>query len=321
MSRAPGYEVDWNLVRTFVSVVEEGSLAGAARSLKLAHPTVARHIQQLESQLGVSLFERCAGGLVLNEAGQRLADVAERMRRQAIQLESACELVRNETTGRVRVTIAEVFADLFPELLSALKSEPGWDDRYVELIVSPRRLNLLDREADIAVRHIRPDQNDLVCRRVGSLPLGAWASEGYLAEYGVPDMQTLHGHRFIDGLTTRGFVLALEGMGYPIPEGCVSFRTDSLQSQRRAAELGWGIAALPNYLAERTRGLVQVLGEPPESAGREIWLVGRPAVREQGLLRMVFDALARGLGTRFGHLQERPPQGADRGAGTSALTA
>ena len=67
MSRAPGYEVDWNLVRTFVSVVDAGSLAGAARTLKLAHPTVARHIQQLESQLGVSLFERCAGGLVLNE--------------------------------------------------------------------------------------------------------------------------------------------------------------------------------------------------------------------------------------------------------------
>ena len=152
MSRAPGYEVDWNLVRTFVSVVEAGSLAGAARTLKLAHPTVARHIQQLENQLGVSLFERCAGGLVLNEAGQRLADVAERMRRQAMQLETACESVREKTTGRVRVTIAEVFADLFPELLAALKVEPGWDERYVELIVSPRRLNLLDREADIAVR-------------------------------------------------------------------------------------------------------------------------------------------------------------------------
>ena len=82
MSMAPGYEVDWNLVRTFVSVVEAGSLAGAARALELSHPTVARHVQQLEAQIGVALFVRGSGGLALNEAGQRLAEVAERMLRE-----------------------------------------------------------------------------------------------------------------------------------------------------------------------------------------------------------------------------------------------
>jgi len=310
MSMAPGYEVDWNLVRTFVSVVEAGSLAGAARSLKLAHPTVARHVQLLEAQLGVALFERGGGGLSLNDSGQQLAEVAERMRREAMTLESLGETVRSATSGRVRVTIAEVFADLLPELLAPLQEAPGATERYIELIVSPQRLNLLDREADVAVRHVRPEQGELVCRRVGVLPMGAWASNGYLAEHGEPSWDTLPRHRFIDGLSTRAFTVALERLGYSIPDAQIALRTDSLQSQRRAAELGWGIVGIPDYLAERTAGLVQVLGDAPESVGLEIWLVARPAVRQQQLLRMVFDTLAEGLANRFGVDRFHEPQGA-----------
>lgn len=316
MSLAPGYEVDWNLVRTFVSVVEAGSLAGAARALDLSHPTVARHVQQLETQLGVALFERGSAGLVLNESGQRLAEVAERMRREAMTLESVGESVRSTTTGRVRVTIADVFADLIPDLLSPLREQPGAADRYIELIVSPQRLNLLDREADLAVRHIRPEQGELICRRVGVLRMGAWASEGYVAAQGQPTFQTLPRHRFIDGLSTRPFALALERLGYRVPDARVAFRTDCLESQRRAAERGWGIVGLPDYLAERTPGLVRVLGPVPDSVHLPIWLVARPAMRHQRLMKMVFDALADGLARRFG----ADPAAQDP-VGTSALTA
>jgi len=305
MSMAPGYEVDWNLVRTFTSVVEAGSLAGAARSLELAHPTVARHIQQLEAQLGVALFERGSGGLALNESGQRLAEVAERMRREAMTLESVGESVRSTTTGRVRVTIAEVFSDLVPDLLRPLREQPGAHDRQVELIVSPERLNLLDREADLAVRHVRPDQGELVCRKIGLLPMGAWVSKAYLAEHGEPTLDNLARHQFVDGLSTRGFAVALKRFGYSVPDAQISFRTDSLQSQRRAAELGWGIVGMPNYLADRTPGLVQVLMDAPESVFLDIWLVARPAVRQQPLLKMVFDALAEGLSDRFGDGAQR----------------
>ncbi|MFV2090146.1 MAG: LysR family transcriptional regulator, partial [Pseudomonadales bacterium] len=230
MSLAPGFEVDWNLVRTFVSVVEAGSLAGAARALNIAHPTVARHIQQLEAQQGVALFERTANGLKLNESGQRLAEVAERMHREAMTLESVGETVRSTVLGRVRVTIAEVFADLVPELLRPLQDQPGADERYIELIVSPHRLNLLDREADIAVRHVRPDQGELVCRRIGVLPMGAWASVDYIAAHGRPDVASLGEHHFVDGLSSQPFSRALQRLGFHIPASRVAFRTDSLQS-------------------------------------------------------------------------------------------
>lgn len=311
MSMAAGYEVDWNLVRTFVSVVEAGSLSGAARALELAHPTVARHIQQLESQLGVALFERTASGLVLNDAGQRLADVAFRMRREARTLESVGESVRSETTGRVRITIAELLADLLPELLAPLKDLEGAEARFIELIVSRERLNLLEREADLAIRHMRPEQTELVCRKLGAVPMGAWASEAYIARFGEPSMATLNEHRFIDGLSTRGFTLALARLGHKLPDSKVAFRTDSLQSQRRAAELGWGMVGLPDYLAERTPGLIKVLGDAPEAVALDVWLVARPAMRQQKLLRLVYDTLVEGLAEAFDGPQplaaQRPP--------------
>ncbi len=310
MSMASGYEVDWNLVRTFVSVVEAGSLSGAARALELAHPTVARHIQQLESQLGVALFERSASGLALNDAGQRLADVAFRMRREAKVLESVGESVRSETTGRVRITIAELLADLVPELLVPLKDLEGADSRYIELIVTRERLNLLEQEADVAIRHMRPEQTELVCRKLGAVPMGAWASEAYLSRFGAPSMDTLKEHRFIDGLSTRGFTLALERLGHKLPDSNVAFRTDCLQSQRRAAELGWGLVGLPDYLARRTPGLIKVLGDAPEEVALDIWLVARPAMRRQKLLRLVFDTLVDGLSEAFGAPQPLPAHSA-----------
>ena len=320
MPMAPGYEVDWNLVRTFVSVVEAGSLAGAARSLGLAHPTVARHVQQLETQLAVTLFERSAGGLKLNDAGARLADVARRMRQEAKTLESVGESVRSETTGRVRITIAELLADLLPELLTPLQHMAGAEARYIELIVSPQRLNLLDLEADLAIRHMRPEQTELICRKVGAVPMGAWASECYLERFGEPTMATLGAHRFIDGLSTRGFTIALEQLGHKVPDSQVAFRTDSLQSQRRAAELGWGLVGMPDYLAERTPGLKKVLTDAPEDVSLDIWLVARPAMRGQQLLRLVYDTLVEGLAAAFDRPRPLPVQGED-GKATSALSA
>ena len=308
MAMAAGYEVDWNLVRTFVSVVESGSLSGAARALELAHPTVARHIQQLESQLGVALFERTSSGLVLNESGERLAEVAARMHQEARTLESVGESVRSETTGRVRITIAELLADLIPELLVPLNEMEGADSRFIELIVTRERLNLLEREADVAIRHMRPEQTELVCRKLGAIPMGAWASADYLERFGQPTMDTLDQHRFIDGHSTRGFTLALERLGHKVADTRVAFRTDCLQSQRRAAELGWGLVGLPDYLAERTPGLIKVLGDAPEAVALDIWLVARPAMRRQKLLRLVYDTLVDGLAEAFAGPQPKPAQ-------------
>lgn len=292
--------LDWNLVRTFVAVAEQGSLSGAARQLGLAHPTVARHVQQLEEALEVRLFERTAAGLAINEAGLRLAHVARRMHRDALAFEAISESVRTSRRGTVRITIAEVLADLLPEVLADLRIGEEEGDRVFELDVSADQLNLLEREADIAIRHVRPEQSDLVCRQVGRIPMGAFASHAYIARNGLPTVATIASHFFVDGASQQRFAMAVERLGYRIPQDRVLFRTDSLHAQRRAAEAGWGVVALPVYMGAASPDLAPVLGDAgADDESLEIWVVGRPGLRQQALLKEVSDHLASALGARF----------------------
>ena len=292
-----GLDVDWNLVRTFVSVSETGSLAAAARQLGFAHPTVARHIQQLESQLGLPLFERTASGLKANDAGERLAVVATRMRKDAMTFESVTAAVKTTSTGKVRVTLAEVLVDLMPEMLISLKDFSGQNDRQIELLISHKQLNLLEGEADIAIRHARPSQSELVCRRVGGMPMGAYASADYLREHGQPNLKNLTDHWFVDGMTEQPFSMAVARLGCNVPQNRVAFRTDSLRAQLRAAQSGWGIASLPAYAGEAA-GLQRVLTDAPAHV-TDIWVVARPGVRQQMLLHLVFQCLCEALYDRF----------------------
>ncbi len=300
-----GLEVDWNLVRTFVSVMETGSLAGASRQLGFAHPTVARHIQQLETQLGLPLFERTGAGLKANEAGERLAVVAVRMRKDAMTFESVSAAVKTEPAGKVRITIAEVLVDLIPGLLSDLKDFSGQNERQIELVISPKQLNLLDGEADIAVRHVRPSQSELVCRRVGGMPMAAYASAEYLGEHGDITTSNLDAHWFVDGVSEQPFSMAVARLGYSIPQNRVAFRSDSLQAQRQAVTAGWGVAGLPVHVGEDA-GLVRVLKDAPAHV-TEVWVVARPGVRAQILLNLVFQKLSEALYERFASQPRRVP--------------
>lgn len=289
----PAYQLDWNLVRTFVAVVDSGSLAAAARRMGLSHPTVARHVQLLEQNLGVDLFDRTSSGLSINEAGTRLAEAASRMQRDAIAFEAVSDTVKTSTVGTARITVAEILAELFPALLSPLQQFPT-SERMIELVISNQSLNLLERECDIAIRHVRPVQTELICRKVGSLSFAAWASAGYLADVGEPTLETLARHWFIDGISDSRFTEAMEKFGYEIPKERVMFRTDSVLAQRQAAQAGWGIAGLPLYLAEATPGLCKVLETEPVHE-LEVWVVARPQVRHTLLLKQVFDHVAAAL--------------------------
>ena len=300
-----GLEVDWNLVKTFVSVMDTGSLAGASRQLGFAHPTVARHIQQLETHLGLPLFERTATGLKANEAGERLAVVAARMRKDAMTFESVSAAVKTTPAGKVRITIAEVLVDLVPMLLSDLQDFSGQNDRQIELVISPKQLNLLEGEADIAVRHIRPSQSELVCRRVGGLPMAAFASADYLQEHGDLSTANLDQHWFVDGVSDQPFSMAVARLGYSIPQNRVAFRSDSLQAQVRAVQAGWGVAGLPVHVGEEA-GLVRVLRDAPTHV-TDIWVAARPGVRQQILLHLVFQKLSEALYERFASQPRRMP--------------
>lgn len=287
MAPHPAFSLDWNLLRTFVAVARSGSLSAATGQLGLAHPTVARHVQMLESSLDMQLFDRTSKGVVLNRAGQSVLAAVGDMHASALAVRSAAEAAKTGVGESIRITVADLMAEPMPDLLPSPGDEP--DEPNLEVIVAEDLLNLLERDADIALRHARPVQKELIARRLGAVEISAFASRAYLERVGSLTPANTSSHRFIDGTKGR-LEVELRRRGFAVQPTQVSYRSDSLASQVRAAEAGWGIAAVPYHMAARRPDLSLANAES-HPALIDVWLVGRPEVRSNRTLAHTFEIL------------------------------
>lgn len=287
----PAFDLDWNLVRTFVAVAKGGSLAAGARSLGITHPTAARHIQMLEEALGVTLFTRSGKGLILNDIGEALQEVTSNMHASAMAVKSQIELLRAAPVPSIRLGVSEILADLLPQLMIM---ELGNAHSRVDMLVSNDLVNLLQREADMAVRHVRPDQQELLCKRIGELSMGAFASSAYVQERGLLSFDNVTEHRFIDGLSRDYLVRGAAQRGMQIAPEMIAFRSDSLSCQRAAVRAGWGIAVVPLWVAAQEADWVPVLDEK-WVIDLDVWLVARPEVRDHPNMKKTFSRLGEAL--------------------------
>ena len=286
----PAHALDWNLVHYFDAVVEAGSLAAAAEQLGVSHPTVTRRINALEEALNVPLFDRTSTGLTINPAGRRLVPVARAMREQALKFIALTEQVTQPVRSTVRVTASEYLSPLLPDLLDGLRRDT---DLTVELIPSDKDLNLLNRDADIALRHGPPHQLDLVRRQLGLLPLGLWASTGYVEQFGAPHASDSTRHRYVVDAEGR-IVKRARQLGFPITDEQISMRCSSRQSELSAMAAGWGIGVMPELTAGGHPHLTRVLTDvdiPP----LPVWIIARAELRGTPAGRRVFDALSENL--------------------------
>jgi DNA-binding transcriptional LysR family regulator len=175
---------DWGLYRSFLSVLRTGSLSAAARDEGLTQPTVGRHVDSLEKALGVSLFTRSQHGLTPTEAALELQPYAESLEATAAALVRSA-VGRAGTRGTVRITASEVIgAEVLPPILTRLHE--AHPEITIELVLSNRTEDLLQREADIAVRMVRPTQQALLARHAGDTELGLHARRDYLERRGMP---------------------------------------------------------------------------------------------------------------------------------------
>lgn len=290
-------EPDWGLYRSFLAVAGEGSLSAAARMLGMTQPSLGRHVRELEATLGVALFTRSPQGLALTEVGAELAEHARGMAAASAALRRAASGSRQEVRGVVRITCSEVIGgEVLPAMLAGLRrQQPGI---VIELSLSDATEDLLRKDADIAVRMLRPSQGALVARRVGAIGLGLFAHRRYLKERGTPrTLADLHRHVLI------GFdreTPALRAMRGRVPGGEVyarehfALRTDSPLAQLAALRAGYGIGACQRALARRERQLLPVL---PEAFGLDLdtWLVMHEDQRANRRVRLVYDYLFEAL--------------------------
>jgi DNA-binding transcriptional LysR family regulator len=303
--------LDWSSLRDFLAVAECGSLSGAARRLGVSQPTLTRRMSALERQLRAELFRRGARGLELTEAGLAILGSARQMAQEAQAIELAAAGRDRELAGTLRITATEGLAVewLTPELASFRARHPRID---LEILVRNTALNVLRREADVAIRLGRPQQADLVARRMGELALGLYASRGYLEECGIPRTPAdLAGHRGVGFDEADLYTGAGSWLERSLGEARVAYRANTLSAQRAAIRAGFGIGGQSCFIAERDPDLVRVL---PELETRlEIWLVTHPGLRHNARIRAVFDFLAERLGaarTRFAGASARSPAAA-----------
>ena len=293
---------DWALVKSFLAVLDAGSLMGAARRLKAQQPTLSRHVAELEAQLGVPLFERTGRGVVPTAAALAIADAARQMDDGAASLGRALAKTRDATGGKVRITTSMVAACwLLPPILAALqRAEPGI---AVELVASNQLTNLLRREADIAVRMVRPAQASLVAKKIGDVPICAAAHRSYLEAAGTPRRpEDLLRHRLIgydrDDTIERGFA----AMGTTIPRERFVLRTDDQVAYGRLVAAGAGIGFVARYNIAHWPGvepLLPTLAIPPLPC----WLAVHREIRGNRVVRRVYDFLAEALPGALGAAQ------------------
>src|SRR5262245_45311765 len=178
-------EIGWELYRSFLGVLSKGSLSGAARALGITQPTVGRHISYLEKALGFALFTRSQSGLLPTEAALSLRTYAEAMSSTAAALQRAAASQGAGVKGTVRVSASDVIgAEVLPAILGELRTQHP--QLTIELVLTNRLQDLLQREADIAVRMAPPKQSALVTKRVDTVTVGLHAHQSYLALRGTP---------------------------------------------------------------------------------------------------------------------------------------
>ena len=288
-SRSP----DWSLYRSFLGVIRTGSLSAAAREGGLTQPTVGRHIDSLEKALGIVLFTRSQQGLLPTEAALELQPYAESLEATAAALVRAA-VGRSGTRGPVRVTASEVMgAEVLPSILARVhEAYPGL---VIELVLSNKTEDLLRREADIAVRMVRPTQQALVVRHVGDVELGLHARRDYLDRHGTPaSMAELQDHTLIGFDHETAFVRSVRARGFVLERGMFALRTDSDLAQLAALRAGYGIGACQVALARRSTDLVRVLAKSV-SFKLEVWIAMHADLRSSARCRVVAEALAEGL--------------------------
>jgi DNA-binding transcriptional LysR family regulator len=287
-------EPNWDLYRTFLVVLKEGSLTGAARALGLAQPTVGRQIEALEQALGFSLFVRSPHGLAPTEGARQLRPYVEALASTAAAVLRTASGQAAEARGVVRVTASEVIgAEVLPAILGPVRE--AHPELAIELVLSNRIENLLTREADIAVRMVRPDQDALIARHIGDIPLGFFARKDYLKRHGAPQsLADLARHALIgfdrDESSLRGFAARLG----PIDRNMFALRTDNQLAHLAAIRAGFGVGVCQLGLAKRDPRLVRVLRDQFE-ARLDVWLAMHEDLKETRRCRVVFDALAEGL--------------------------
>ncbi len=286
--------LDWALCRSFLAILRGGSLSEAARTLSVAHPTVRRHLEEMEAALGITLFTRSPTGLLPTELALQLRESAEAMESAAENILRVASAKGTGIAGTVRISASEIVgAEVLPDILSGLRH------RHTDLAIELKLSNVIDdvlrRDVDIAIRMMRPTQAKLTVRKIGAVRIGLFAHIDWLSAHGEPkSIESIIGRRSLVGYDRNPAIIqGLSSRGVSASRNAFSFRCDSDLGQLAAvkAALGVGLCQIP--LAGRYPELKRVI--PSHSLTLDIWLAVHSELKDVPHIRVALEGLAKGL--------------------------
>jgi DNA-binding transcriptional LysR family regulator len=301
----------WDDFQVFLAVHRTGSHARAGRALGVDPTTIGRRLAALEAELGARLFDRTPAGLTATPSAQALVPRLQRVEAELLAAEQELHGADARIAGPVRITASDGLVNyvLVPALVALRRRHPGL---AIELGSETRTLDLSRREADVAVRLVRPKEPALVARKLGTMPFSLYASRAYLEHNGTPrSTAELERHDWI------GFEAALDRLPQvtwlrrTVPRLRYAIRANTTAIHVAACAAGHGLALLPSFIAGHEPDLVPVL---PRLAGptRDVWAVAHTAMRRNARVALILAWLSsvveRGLGTKV-HLVDEAEVG------------
>jgi len=286
--------MNWDDARVFLAVCRESTSRGAARVLGVDQATVGRRVNALEKSLNATLFLRTSEGYALTAVGEAALQSVEKMERSAIELERQVQGLDDRLTGTVRVTTTDSLAIdfLIPAIARLHDAHP---DVRVQMDASTQLLNLAKREADIAVRNTRPDNPDLIARRIARWPVGLFASQAYIDRHGAPEPGSLfEGHDLVVYQPHLQSQKDLTLVSEPLGRGRIVAALSSSLLVRRSIAAGIGIGEVPIVSGERD-GLVRLWPDRTRPLPYDVWLVTHADLRHTARVRVVIDEIVAGF--------------------------
>lgn len=298
--------LDWNQLRAFLETAETGSLSAAARKLGLTQPTLSRQVAAIEQRLGVTLFARVGKAMQLTATGLDLLEHARAMGGAAEELALVATGRSEAVEGMVSISASDaVAAYLLPRAVQRIRQVAP--RVVVEIVTSNALSDLRRREADIAIRHVSPDQPDLIARLLREATASFYASEAYVAAHGHPrTADEAAAHDFIGADRSGRFLEYMRAHGLPLTTANFPLYSENSVTAWELVRQGLGIGAMMDDVARLTPGVVRVF-EALDCVRFPIWLVTHRELRTARRIRVVFDMLALHLSGREG---PQPPPGA-----------
>lgn len=290
--------MNWDGFRYFTAAAEVGSLSAAAKMLDSNQSTVGRHIDALESALGIKLFQRSVKGLSLTEQGQAIYEQSQQIKNSIVKIQRVVQGGEATASGTVRLSLPEGLGQevLIPALDKFYQQYPN-----VKLIfnVSATTANLIQGEADVAVRLFRPEESDLVIKYLGEMKLGLYASESYKEKYGLPkQLRDIRKHKVITYGDQLSILPENQWLLNHSDEALRILCSDSTVTRFKATVSGVGLSVQPEVLGQTNAKLIRLF-KSVKLPAHKVWLVYHEDVRHISRIRAVVDFISNCLVDEF----------------------